>query len=337
MASPANFAENEIIKGRVFKILDPETAIISIKGQNFSAKTLLPLKIGADLIFTVVKSSPVPVLRSLGLQLIKPEPANISTILSAIKDNLWKTVFEKIAAVKDMAPLKMSYSQIIENLPKKLFESGNVEYLKEIIDRSGLFFEAKLKMAIEKNPPEAKQISQILKNDIKGLLADFISKTDDGETKQLLSVIKNLQMLDVSGLDQEKKIFIPLPLLFPDGHFCIAQLLIQLPVISKDAPEESAEDKAPLKVSLLLDLSGIGPIRADFTLKDKMVYGVFIAVTADTVELLEDGIKYFAKNLEKIGFSVRHIECRLKEPEVVTEPLILDIIQTTENNINLVG
>ncbi|MBA3037558.1 MAG: flagellar hook-length control protein FliK [Desulfobacterium sp.] len=336
-ASPVMFGENEIVKGKVIEILDSETAIINIKGRNFSAKTLVPLKIGADMAFKVERLTPVPVLKPLGIQFVKPEAASIPTILSAIEDNLWKSVFEKITTVKGSTPEKISYNQIVENLPKKLLESGRSEYLKEIIDRSGLFFEAKLKGALEQKPINAEQIRQLINNDVKGLLSDLLSKTDNEEAKQLLSVIKNLQMLDISGLEQERKIFIPLPFLLPDGQFCVAQLLFQLPMVLKDAPEESAEENGQLKISLLLELSSLGPIRADFTLNGKMVYGMFRASIAETVEILETEMDSFVKNLEDKGFSIKHIECRLKEPEIVTEPLLLDMIQATENNINLVG
>lgn len=337
LASPVGFTENEIVKGRVLKILDSETAVINIKGQNFTARTLIPLKIGADMAFKVEGLSPVPVLKPLGIQFVKPEAANISAILSAIKDNLWKSVFEKIPSVKGSTLEKISYGQIVENLPKKLLESGKSEYLKEIIDRSGLFLEAKLRRAIEQKPIEAVQIRQLINNDMKGLLSGLISKTDNEEAKQLLSVIKSLQALDMSGFEQERKIFIPLPVLLPDGHFCIAQLLFQLPMVLKDAPEESAEEKGSLKISLLLELSSLGPIRADFTLKGKMVYGMFRAAIFETVEILENGMESFVKNLENKGFSIQCIECRLKEPEIVTKPLVMDIIQTAENNISLVG
>ncbi len=335
-ASHIKFSENEIVEGRVLKILNSETAIINIKGLNCSAKTLFPLETGTNMAFKVERLTPVPVLRLLGIQFVNPEAVNISVILSAIKDNLWKSVFEKIITVKDSIPEKISYKQYAENLPKKLLESGNYEFLKEIISRSGLFLEAKLKSALEQKHSSAEEIKQLINSDVKGLLSGLISKTDNEEARQLLSVINNLQILDLNGFEQERKLFIPLPILSPDGHFCIAQLLFQLPTVPKDASEGSAKEGCQLKISLSIELSNLGPIRADFTLKGKMVYGIFSAAIPDTVEILENGIESFINNLADKGFSIQHIECRLKDPETVSEPLLLDMIQATENNINLV-
>lgn len=336
-STTAWFTKNEIIKGKVLKLLDSETAFINIKGRDFSAKTQIPLKIGSEMTFKVEKLFPVPVLRTLGIQFVKPEAANISAILSALKDNLWKSVFEKMSTVKGSTSEKVSYSQIIDSLPKKLLKSGKAEYVKEIINRSGLFLESKLKKAIWPKPLEPEQIRQLIKNDVKGLLLGLISKTNDEDAKKLLSVIKSLQLLHISGVEQERKIFIPLPLLLPDGQFCTAQLLFRLPNLLKDIPDESEENEIPLKISLFLELSNLGPIRADFSLKGKTLYGMFGAAVEETVEILESSIESFKNTLLEKGFYIQHIECRLKEPEIVAEPLIFNMIQTTENNINLVG
>ncbi|MBU1052875.1 MAG: flagellar hook-length control protein FliK [Proteobacteria bacterium] len=336
-ANTARFIKNEIIKGRVLKLLDSNTALINIKGRDFSARTQVPLKVGSEMTFKVEKLTPVPELRALGIQFVKPEAANISAILSALKDNLWKSVFDKISTVKGSTPEEISYSQIIDSLPKKLLKSGKTEYVKEIINRSGLFLESKLKQAIGPKPLEPEQIRQLIKNDIKGMLLGLISETDDEDAKQLLSVIKSLQLLHISGVEQERKMFIPLPLLLPDGHFCTAQLLFKLPKLLKDIPEESEENENPLKISLFLELSNLGPIKADFTLKGKTLYGMFGAAVAETVEILENSMESFRNTLLEKGFYIQHIECRLKEPEIINEPLIFNIIQTTENNVNLVG
>jgi hypothetical protein len=45
----------------------------------------------------------------------------------------------------------------------------------------------------------------------------------------------------------------------------------------------------------------------------------------------------FKDNLIDKGFFVQQIECHVKEYETVTEPLIFNMIHTTENNINLIG
>lgn len=333
------FAENEILKGKVLKVIDSETAILLINGRSFSAKTQISLKAGDILALKVKELSPVPVLRTMGIQYARPEAANISVILSALKDNLWKSVFEKINAVTGPVTERALWSRIIEDLPRKLFDEGNPESLRKMIDRSGIFWEAKLKKIIERNPVDGKQITQLTDSDLKGLLSRLISKTEgeDVSAGRLLSAIKNLQILDRLGSEQDQKIFIPLPVQLPDGHFTIIQLLFKLPLKEKEDSEKSVGDRQSLKISVLLELSRLGPIRADFTVKGKKIDGMFRIANPDTLKLVESAIPPFIKNLEDKGFTIRQIGCLIKESEIVSQPLLLEIIQTAENNINLVA
>ncbi|MBU2621902.1 MAG: hypothetical protein KKD92_06250 [Proteobacteria bacterium] len=332
------FAENEIVKGKVLKVIDSETAILLINGRNFTARTQIPLSAGDILALKVKELLPVPVLRAMSIQYARPETANISVILSALKENLWKSVFEKINNVGGSATERALWSKIVEDLPRKLLNEGKPESLLKMIDRSGIFWESKLKKVSEQNPVDGKQIRQLIDSDLKGLLSKLISKTEGGDvqTGRLLSAVKNLQILDRLGLERDQKIFIPLPVQLPDGHFIIIQLLFQIPRKEKEDSEKSAGDRQSLKISVLLELSRIGPIRADFTVKGKKIDGMFKVAGQDTLELFESSIPEFVKNLEDKGFEIRHIGCLIKEPEIVSQPLVREIIQAADCNIDMV-
>jgi hypothetical protein len=332
------FAENEIVKGKVLKVLDSETAILLINGRNFTARTRVSLKAGDILALKVKELSPVTVLRTIGIQYARPEAANISVILSALKDNLWKSVFEKINTGGGSVTERALWSQIVEDLPRKLFNEGSPESLLKMIDRSGIFWEAKLKKLSEQKSVDDKQIRQLIDSDLKGLLFKLISKTEgeDVQAGRLLSAVKNLQILDRLGLEQDQKIFFPLPVQLPDGHFIIIQLLFQLPLKEKEDSEKSAGDRHPLKISVLLELSRLGPIRADFTVNGKRIDGMFRIASRDTLKLVESAIPALVNNLEDKGFTIQHIGCLLKEPEIISQPLLLEIIQAAEYNINMV-
>ena len=333
------FAENEIVQGKVLKVLDSETAILLINGRNFTARTSVSLKAGDLLALKVKGLLPVPVLRTMGIQYAKPEAANISVILSALKENLWKSVFEKINTGGGSVTEEALWSQIVEDLPRKLLKEGNPESLRKMIDRSGIFWEAKLKKITEQKSFDSKQIRQLIDSDLKGLLSRLVSKTEGEDVcaRRLLSAVKNLQILDRLGFEQDQKIFLPLPIQLPDGHFIIVQLLFQLPLKEKEDPEKSAGDRRPLKISVLLELSRLGPIRADFTVKGKKIEGMFKVASRNTLKLVESGIPAFVKTLEDKGFTIQRIGCMLKKLEIVTQPLLLEIIQTADNNINLVA
>lgn len=332
------FAENEIVKGKVLKVIDSETAILLINGRSFTARTRISLKAGDILALKVKELLPVPVFRTMGIQYARPEAANISVILSALKENLWKSVFEKINNGGGSVTERALWSQIVEDLPRKLLNEGRPESLLKMIDRSGIFWEAKLKKVSEQNSVDGKQIRQLIDSDLKGLLSTLISKTEgeDVHAGRLLSALKNLQILNRLGLEQDQKIFIPLPVQLPDGHFIIIQLLFQFSLKEKEDSEKSAGDRKPLKISVLLELSRLGPIRADFTVKKKRIDGMFRVAGRDTLKLVESAIPAFVKNLEDKGFTIQHIGCLHKEPEIVSQPLVREIIQAADCNIDMV-
>jgi hypothetical protein len=336
---PPGFLENEIIKGKVLKVLDSETAILLINGRKYTADTRITLKAGDLLEMKVKELSPVPVLRPMGIRHAEPVAANISVILSALKENLWKSVFEKINAGESSITGKALWDQISKDLPGKLLNEGRPESLFKMIENSGIFWEAKLKNAAGQKSIDSNQIRQLIDSDLKGSLLRLISVTggEDLDSLRLLSAMKNIQILDRLGFEQDRKIFLPIPVLLPDGHFIIIQILFQFPLKEKDANENSAGEKHSLKISVLLELSKLGPIRADFAVKGKRVEGVFKIAVPETLKLVESGIPAFVKSLEDKGLKIQHIGCMLKKPEIVTQPLFLEIIQTADNNINLVA
>jgi hypothetical protein len=276
----------------------------------------------------------------MGIQYARPEVPNISVILSALKENLWKSVFEKINNGEGQVTERALWSQIIEELPRELLNEGRPESLVKMIDRSGIFWEAKLKNISEQKSVDGKQIRQLIESDLKGLLSTLISKTEgeDVQAGRLLSAVKNMQILNRLGLEQDQKIFIPLPVQLPDGHFIIIQLLLQLPLKEKEDFERSAGNRQPLKISVLLELSSLGPVRADFTVKEKKIDGMFRVASQNTLKLVESAFPQFVENLEDKGFNVGHVGCLLIEPEIVSQPLVREIIQGADlNKIDMVA
>jgi len=335
----SGFVENEIIKGKVLKVLDSETAILLINGRSYTAGTMIALKAGDFLEMKVKELLPVPVLTPVGIQHDRPGVSNISVILSALKENLWKLVYEKISVGPDSITEAALWNQIAKDLPEKLLNDGSSESLRKMIENTGIFWEAKLKNASGQKSIDGNQIRHLIDSDLKGSLLRLISETggEDLDSLRLLSAMKNIQILDRLGFEQDRKIFLPIPVLLPDGHFIIIQLLFQFPFKEKDVNENSIGEKHSLKISVLLELSKLGPIRADFTIKGKMVEGVFKIAVPETLKLVESGIPAFVKSLEDKELKIQHIGCMLKKPEIVTQPLLLEIIQTTDNNINLVA
>ena len=86
-----------------------------------------------------------------------------------------------------------------------------------------------------------------------------------------------------------------------------------------------------------MDLSNLGPLRADVTLRAKEIEGKFLLTNKEAKFVIEEGIPVFIERMEERGFSIRCIECHLKDPEIVEESLIKEIIKEEGNTISLVA
>ena len=139
------------------------------------------------------------------------------------------------------------------------------------------------------------------------------------------------------GLQQERKIFLPIPIQFLNGTFSLGQLLIHLPPKDKNECGKQRVDKDSFRVTFLLDLSNLGPVRADLSITGESIEGRFLLAKEETKSLIENNLISFARNLSDKGFTIHRLECRLKEPGVIRQSLVKEIIKEEFNNICLVA
>ena len=86
-----------------------------------------------------------------------------------------------------------------------------------------------------------------------------------------------------------------------------------------------------------MELSNLGPLRADLNIKGKEIGGRFLLTKEEAKLLIEKSIPIFISRLKEKGFSVRSMECHLKDPETVKQSLIEEIFQEEGNTISLVA
>jgi hypothetical protein len=153
--------------------------------------------------------------------------------------------------------------------------------------------------------------------------------------KRLVSTLENLQILNHLGLNQGRKIFLPVPMQFPGGLFTAGQLLIQLPNERKHETENKKVGKDVSRITFLLELSILGPLRADLTIHDRSIEGRFLLTNEEAKSRVEGAIHFLIDRLVESGFSVTFLECYVKEPEIVTESLISEIIPDEGGTLNL--
>lgn len=333
------FVKNEIVRGVVLKSISSTIVMLLIKGKRIFADTHVPLSEGTALTLKVEKTHPNPILR-----LMKNEPQGVDRIntfmiLSGIKRNLWKEIIENIDQSTISIEEKELFRELVIDVSKRLFPKPTSDMLAEFIDKSGLRWEAKLNELLTLKTYRHADIKRLLTGDIKGLLSKFIaSNSSENELfSRLVSLIKNVQLLNHFGFEQDGKIFIPLPLQLSDGYFTVGQLLIQLGQYKDEEPRRKTKENGLFRISFLLELSNLGPVRADLAVRDKQITGRFLTVKEETKYVIEKNLPSFTEAFKKRGFSIFHLECHIQELKRVGDHLIREIIRKESCNISLIA
>lgn len=332
--------KNEVVEGKVLKSFSPGEALLLIKGRRVMARTHVPLKEGRVLSLRVEEILPIPTFKLRGIRLTGSGALNISTILSAIKENLWKSIFENIDRTGLQKKAVSLFRELMNDLSLRLFSKDSPGLLREFIDKSGLNLEVKLRKSLINGKFGGPNLNKLIEGDLKGLVSRFLALEEEkggGLLKRFVSTIENIQLLNHLALEHDRKIFLPIPMQFPDGLFTLGQLLIHLPQKEKDESKKKKRGEDLFRVTFLLELSYLGPLRADLTIKGNDIEGKFLVTREEIKLLIEKNLPLFITRMEENGFSIQRIECHLKEPEIINETLIKEIIQEEGHTISLIA
>jgi len=236
--------------------------------------------------------------------------------------------------------LKLSKNEVVEGKVLRTFSSDNALLLikgRRVMARSYVpLKEGKiLYLQVEETAPTPtlKLLGTLVSKKIGG--AANLDKLMQGDLKGLVSRLVALN--EKKGTPLKRFVSIPIPIQFPDGLFTLGQLLIHLGQKEKNGNTRKKIDENPVRITFLLELSNLGPLRADLSIKGKEIRGTFL--------ITKDEIKFFIKNnipslinkLKGKGFTVSSIECHLKDPEIVKQSLVEEIIHQEGNAISLVA
>ena len=311
---------NELVEGEVVESYFPDTALLLIKGRRLIARTSVPLPPGKTVALRVEETAPLPVLRLIGLKAGDARVASLPLLLSAIDENIWQSVY----AWARQNPLQSNLASLLQRALKDWggdFLGMGPESLKKMIDRSGYRWEAKLGQLVRQKGM-SEDPSKLLEGDLKGETIKSMAQGEGGNPllKRLVHVIEEVQILNL-GMLENRKIFLPIPLEFPDGWYTVAQLLIHFPRRREDP--SGKEEKKVTHITLLLNMSGLGCLRIQMTIMGKNIEGVCMTGSEETRAYLEKNISSFLAGLGEKGFSVRSFACILKDLQEVERNLLI--------------
>lgn len=339
LKSLPTLTNNEIIEGRVLKAYPSGQFLISIKGKNVMALSNIPLKRGSVLPLKVEKISSVPVLKILGDDKRDIKAFNIPLILSAIKENLWESLFDSLNNKTSPKGGASLLKGLMNHVTMEIFSEPSQEILRVLINKSGFRWEWKLKKAALQKNIGRDSIEKLTETDLKGMASKFLSL--DGKKdillKKLLSTISNIQLLNQQGFERERKIFLPIPIQLPDGLFTVGQLLLYMPEKEDDRHAKQKIHDKSFSITFLLTMSKLGPLRADLYIKGNEICGNFIVTSEKSQQIIENNLPAFVDSIKDKGFTVSTMECHLRNPEEVKKSPIREIFYKEANTISLIA
>ena len=177
---------------------------------------------------------------------------------------------------------------------------------------------------------------------VDGTKADAV-KGESGNTepfKGFLQTLEKVQLLN-SHLSDSGKYLVPLPI-FSGGQFSFGQLYFDMGGKEDgDGEGKRSTSQRILNVSLFLDMSALGPIRADFSMLDNYISGVFQVTDPEVSDLFHRMLPELTKNLQRHDYQIKGISCKLVPPKNLNEhTLINDLIQdqsiSTDGSLNVI-
>lgn len=181
--------------------------------------------------------------------------------------------------------------------------------------------------------------ANLVQEDIKGAVLNFIASSAF-EASEPLSVqdvhvftefIKNLENVQLlnSHLSESGKYIIPFPM-FSNDQFSFGQMMIDLG--QKDKDNGSPRENSLLRVSLFLEMTNLGPVRADFSVLKDNITGGFQVSDEETANFFKFMLPELKERLQTHGYNVHRVECRVVEPEKLSEKSIINELLKSEEH-----
>nr|NJM03808.1 hypothetical protein [Desulfobacula sp.] len=257
--TPPSFVKGQVVHARVLELLPQGSARLLINNRAVTAKTAMLLKPGEEIQLRVLEEKETVLLKLMG-PVQKMSTSQISSLVRFFPGN------ESLADVA-----RIQIPRVKELLHDLALKSGRADkdFLPRLIEKIGMPLENKTARMIQGRMPlpDLKQsLSLLLNQDIKGLIQKELFTAEPGHSENLgmaalfSETLENFQLLNHQG-SESGRFLLPFPV-FSEAGFRFGQLFIDTG--GKNRNEENSADKL-IRVSFLLDMSLLGPLRADFS------------------------------------------------------------------------
>lgn len=320
------FRKNQIIHARVLKLLPRGNAQLLVNGQKVVAKTALLMKPGEQVQLKVLSQKDDIILKLMG-PVQKMTTRQISSLVG---------FFSKNESMPDPTGIKTAnVKALLYDMALKSDEPDKT-FLPKLIEKSGLVWEKKVARTLLGNtvsPDMKDKLEILLKQDIKGNILKELSGADPGKFEGLKTAaafsetLENFQVLNHHSSDSGR-FLLPFPI-FSESAFSFGQLLID----TGDKTKKDTKDADKLiQLSFLLDMSRLGPLRADFSILKKKMTGRFLLKDEDTCQYVKSMIPELKTRLANIDYQVHQIECTIAKKEDIQQNRFIETLVKARDN-----
>ncbi len=329
----AVLAEFDMTPGRTVtaKVLDvvPRNRVQLVTGgKQLTVSTQLPFKPGMEISLTAAQTRDGIVLKPSASQALslpgdgaQPLPGTEKAFQTTPSSFIFSRIFQGLAELGQTREPVLN--KILMGLALKSGQRDD-QFLPRILEDVGLNFEKKLADGIE-GGKGGKSVNplmeQLADKDLKAAVLTLLGSEGQSEKAETLKHI--IRTLDSFGQLNAKageggqtqdgnRFLIPFPVWTEEG-FDFGQLMVDV----GSGQSKGAENKL-INISFLLNMTALGPLRADFSILDKTLAGGFLLEDQETCDYIDGLIPELRSRLSGIGYKAGTISCRVAEPDQIT-------------------
>lgn len=329
-----------------------------VEGQKLTVSTQLPLARGMDIPMKVTRSQDGIVLKPLpnppaaafaktaepAADIARPRSGvSDSSPLPAQEKSLRGTSFQSFSPAKiflGLGALSQFQAPVLNDILTTLALKSDVrddQFLPKIIENMGLGFEKKLAAGLENAPDKkrvAHEIKQLTGQDLKAAVLSLSGMERDPvkvtELKHIADALDNFAQLNVKSGDGGQsqdgaRFLLPFPVWREDG-FDFGQIMLDMGKTGQANTKKNIRS-----ISFLLNMTALGPLRADFSILEKTVTGRFLLENKETRDYLAPKVSQLKQRLSKIGYQAGNIDCQIARPEQIAPTSLMLSMKTPDD------
>ncbi|WP_300456323.1 hypothetical protein [Desulfobacula sp.] len=314
------FVKNQKVRATVLKMMPPGNAQLLINGQKVVAKTSMLLKPGEEVQLKVLAQKDAVVLKLIA-PVQKMTRQQISSLVRFISKN---------DPLSDVTGIKQSV--VKDLLYDMALKSGEPEerFLPKLMDKSGLLWEKKVAQTLLGKTSASDinvQLDRMFKQDMKGHILKELLMADAGKFETMKSAVgfsetlENFQLLNHHSSDTGRWL-LPFPI-FNESVFRFGQLFIDT---GRKRKKQNKTVDTLIRISFLLDMTRLGPLRGDFSILKNEITGRFLFKDEVSCAYVRSMIPDLETRLATVDYQVRKIECVMAKAEDIQQTCFIEAL-----------